>query len=213
MDTWEDIARDEWISDLYSDFARDVLEGRDDLYGQVIDHFAAERLQSFYVENPTVAKPALLALTEARALVKAHPSAAVVLAVTATEVGLKSTLLKPILHGLVHLDTVAAMIAELVPDQRNDKFKDVLFTILRECGGVDLRSHTRPGGTRKLWDEIAEIQRVRNRVVHRADQASPEEARTAVDIATVVVEQLFPTVVNNLGLHVHAGLAVCGKQH
>lgn len=135
------------------------------------------------------------------------------MATIATEVGLKSTLLKPILHGLVHMETVAAMIADLVPDQRNDKFKDVLCTILRECGGVDLQSHTRVGTTRRLWDEITEIQRVRNRVIHRAEQASAEEALTAVQIAAVVVEQLFPAVVNKLGLHIHERLEVCGKEH
>ena len=33
MDDWEDIARNEFIDELYSDFARDVLGGRDELYG------------------------------------------------------------------------------------------------------------------------------------------------------------------------------------
>jgi len=40
MDDENDIARDEFISELYSDFARDVLTGRDDLYGQVAGFFS-----------------------------------------------------------------------------------------------------------------------------------------------------------------------------
>ena len=51
MDTWEDITRNEFIDELYSDFARDVLSGRDELYGEVINQFTSERLQSFYINN------------------------------------------------------------------------------------------------------------------------------------------------------------------
>src|SRR5260370_38191101 len=103
-DTWEEAAQEAFIDELYEDFANDRLSERGDLYTDVIEQFTTERLQSFYIDNPAVAMPALEALTEARALVNAHPSAALVFAVTAADVGLKTTLLKPILHGLVHAD-------------------------------------------------------------------------------------------------------------
>lgn len=48
MNDEDDYARDGFISELYSDFARDVLAGQDDLYGQVVDKFAMERLQAYY---------------------------------------------------------------------------------------------------------------------------------------------------------------------
>ena len=43
---YDDYARDEWISSLYEDFAKDMLSGRDDLYGEVIAQFTSERLHS-----------------------------------------------------------------------------------------------------------------------------------------------------------------------
>lgn len=46
MEEWdEDYARDEFIGSLYQDFANDVLAGKDELYGEVIDQFALERCQ------------------------------------------------------------------------------------------------------------------------------------------------------------------------
>jgi hypothetical protein len=51
MNTEEENAREEFISDLYSEFANDVLAGRDELFGQVIDRFAKDRLRSFYLDN------------------------------------------------------------------------------------------------------------------------------------------------------------------
>jgi hypothetical protein len=126
--------REQFMPELYEEFAKDVLSGTDDLYGEIISQFTSERLQSFYLANPTVAAPALNALGEARALKLDHPSAALVFAAIGIEVGLKTTLLRPILHGMVSIDSAAALVAGLIPDQHNDSFKKVLFGILKEVG-------------------------------------------------------------------------------
>jgi hypothetical protein len=212
MDDYEDYARDEWISSLYSDFAKDVLAGRDDLYGEVINHFASERLQSYYAANPRVAERALWALDQARSLLLTHPAACLVLAVTAAEVGLKSGLLKPILHGLVHDEAIAVVIAELVPEQRNDKFQRLLFGILKEYGGIDFRTFKRLGVGPTLWEELQEAQSLRNSVVHRAEAVAPADAKKAVEVASVVVETLFPAVIAKLGLDADAQLVVSVKK-
>jgi len=211
-DEW-DAARDEFINDLYNDFARDVLSGRDDLYREVVEQFTVERLQSYYLDHPKLAEPALWALQEARAVVVGHPASALVFGTIAPEVGLKATLLKPILFGLVHTDSVAAFIAELIPEQRNNRFRDVLFAILQEFGGVDLKSFTRVGCSKTLWQEISDTQERRNAVLHRAEQVTASDADRAVEIARTVVEDLFPTVIRKLGLHLHGQVEVCGKRH
>jgi hypothetical protein len=208
---WED-AQDEWISSLYSDFAQDVLAGRDDLYGEVINQFTSERLQSYYLENPHVLDRALWALTEARSLLTTYPSAALILAVAAAEVGLKSGLLKPILHGLVHDDAMAVVIAELVPERRDSQFKKLLFMILKEYGGVDLQTFKRSSSTVTLWAEIEATQKIRNRVVHCAEQATGSDAQNALAIASVINESLFPAVISALGLQVDASFGVSTKK-
>lgn len=210
---WEEYARDEFISDLYSDFAKDVLAGRDDLYGEVIDKFTSERLVSFYINNPRIAEAGIWALNEANAVFANHPSAALVVAAAATEVVLKATLLKPILHGLVHEEALAGFIVELVPEQRNDKFKGILFAILSVYGGIDFRTHKRGGIAQKLWDEIGTIHSLRNGVVHRAEPVDAAAAQHAIDVATALLYDVFPKVLTKLGLHTHGQLEVCGKKH
>jgi hypothetical protein len=208
MDDEFDVARDEWISSLYDDFAKDVIAGRNDLYREVVEQFTSERLQSYYVSNSGVVQRAVWALDEARNLLTAHPEASIVCAVTAAEVGLKSGLLKPVLHGLVHDDAMAVIIADLVPDQRNNKFQSLLFGILREYGALDLSVFKRPGVAQTLWEETLTMQKLRNGVVHRGEAASSADAKKAIEIAATIVETLFPAVVSKLGLQTDAQLKV-----
>ena len=196
------------IDSLHSDFAADVLAGRDGLYGEIVDQFAQERLQSYYVQNPSVVLPACWALEQARVLLRDHPEASLVFAVTAAEVGLKSGLLKPILHGLVHDEAFAAIIANLMPRQRNQQFRDLLFAILGNYGGVDLAAFMRQGASATLWEEMEQDQQRRNRVVHRAQKVDVQHAQLAVEVAATVVEQLFPTVILTLGLKMDGYLVV-----
>ena len=200
MEDWEDYARDDFINSLYEDFARDVLAGRDELYGEVINQFTLDRLQSYYLANPGVASRARWALDQATGFLAAHSEAALVFAAMAAEVVLKAGLLKPILHGLVHDESLALIIAELVPEQRNKAFQRLLFGILREYGGLDLGTFKRPGISKTLWDEMEFVQQRRNALIHRAEPVPQVDAQLAVDIARVLVHDLFGQVVRKLGL-------------
>jgi hypothetical protein len=205
---YESQLREQFMPELYEEFARDVLSGKNDLYGEIVEQFASERLQSFYLTNPDLAACALSALEEARALKIQHPSAALVFAAIAVEVGLKTTLLKPILHGLVHTDSAAALIAGLVPDQHNDDFKRALLGILKEVGGVDLLAFKRSGCNQTLWEEIRNTRALRNQVMHGAGAVSLVEAEHAIEVASTVVEDLFPQVIAALGLKTDKRLRV-----
>ena len=104
---------------------------------QAIDEFTAELLQSYYRSNLLLAKPAFDTLIEARNLMKTSITAAFVFSAIAMEVALKETLLKPIVHGLVHAGSVASLVTDLVMGHRSmDRYKDLLLQVLREHGGV-----------------------------------------------------------------------------
>ena len=208
MDDEHDYQYDDMISSLYSDFAQDVLAGRDDLYGEIVTQFTMDRLQSYYIQNPQVAVRARWALDQARSLLPDHPEASLVFAAAAVEVGLKSGLLKPILHGLVHDEGMAAIIADLIPQQRNRQFRELLFGILTNYGGVDITAHKRDGINKTLWEEMSEVQERRNRVAHRAESVDVAEATLAVEIGGIIVETLFPAVIGNLGLKTDDNLLV-----
>jgi len=200
--------REQFIPELYEDFAREVLSGKNDLYGEIIDQFTSERLQSFYLEHPNVAERARNVLQEARVLKVIHPTAALLFAAIAIEVGLKTTLLKPILHGIVNVDSAATLVASLVPDQHNDTFRKVLFGILKEVGGVDLLAYKRPGYDQTLWEETAKLRKQRNEVMHKAVEVTMADAERSIEIASTVIEVLFPKVITELHLKIDGNLRI-----
>jgi hypothetical protein len=101
--TPDEYAQEEWFSELYEEHRQRALE-----------EFKQERLQSYFVSAPEIAKAPYILFQEARAVASSSPSAALVLAAAAAEVGVKSVFLKPIVVGLVHSDALAGHIADLV---------------------------------------------------------------------------------------------------
>jgi hypothetical protein len=199
MSMTEDEARyDQWLVELQSEHSNEAIK-----------EFTVERLQSYYLKDPLLASASSHSLRESRALLPEHPSAALVFGTTAIEVGLKVVLLKPIVYGLVHDASTAGLITDLAVSHGADKYRNLLFHILSEFGGVDLWKFSRTSSKKPLWEEIRMIQERRNAVLHRAETASNKEAEQSVAIAAVVLEDLFPAVVINLGLHLHNGIRIC----
>jgi len=206
---------DKYIYDaMYDDY---VLEKEwQDVYAELsreaVTTFTVERLRSYYSAHPRVAEAALRWLAESRKLLLEHSSAALVFAASALEVGLKETLLRPVVYGLVHAESVASLVAELTLRHTGfDRYRDLLFQILSQYGGVDLRDFSREGSHKTLWEEIKEVQSRRNDVLHRAEPASAEDAARSIAVASTVLEVVFPAVVNSLGLHLHQEGRLCNE--
>jgi hypothetical protein len=197
--TEDEYAYDQYMSDLYAERKKEAVE-----------EFTAERLRSYYGDNKLLAKPALEALATAKTLVGVNASAGFVFAAVATEVGLKETLLKPIVSGMVHTSSVASLITNLVVSHQSmDRYRELLIQTLREHGGVDLDTYKRAGSTKPIWEEIREVQNRRNLIVHRAELASTDHTALALGVAATIVEDLFPKVVQKMGLHIHEGFRIC----
>jgi hypothetical protein len=204
-DPW-DAEREAALESLYEDFQRDPATKEifyEQLYDEIVGDFTDSRMRSFYVNEPEVAVPALRALADARSLRSQHSTAAFLFAVVAAEVGLRSVLLKPIIYGLVHSATAAALITELAIAHKDEGFIKVLLDLLATHGGVDPRTYRRSGSSKSLWEELRTVGRKRNRVVHQAESASAEEAELAIDVAACILENLFPAVASKLGFHLH----------
>lgn len=202
MSMSEDEARyEEWMDQLYREHKE-----------QAIEEFATDRLRSFYLQNPSLLKRPVDALQEARKLLGNHVVAAQVFAAIAAELGLKVALLKPVVHGLVHSDSTAEMIADLaLRHSRFDFFRNLLSQILADHGGLDLNTHMRPGATKILRVEIEEIQKCRDHIVHRGDSATRAQAEQAIAVAEAIVEVLVPAVISHLHLHLHDGTVYGAK--
>jgi len=177
---------------------------------QAIQEFIDERLQSYYGEHRLLAEPAFGAFSEAKRLMQTYATAAFLFSSIAVEVGLRETLVKPIVFGLVHTVSVASFITNMVlsrPDRR--KYRDLLWHLLREHGDVDLYSYKRPKSSQSIWDEILDVKNKRDLIVHQAQTATSDEANLALGVASTILEIFFPTVVGRMGLHLHEGFRIC----
>jgi hypothetical protein len=203
MSMTEDEARyEQWLDELYREHSE-----------QAIEEFIADRLQSFYLQNPIVAEPAAAALVKAREYFQNDPTVALILAAISMEVVLRIVLLKPIVFGLVNNEPTAGLITDIVLTQNfTDKFGKFLLKILNEHGGVDLKEWKRSGLAKGLWEEIKEVRDKRNPVIHSAETVSADQAAQAIDVASELLERVFPAVVQKLSLHLHDGVRVCNNK-
>ena len=194
-----DYMEEQYMSELYEEHKKEAIE-----------EFTVERLQSYFLANKLLAKPAVAALSQARTLVTANATAGLLFSVIAIEVGLKTTLLKPIVYGLVHTDSIAALITDLTVSHTGmDRYRGLLLQILQEHGGVDLENYKRLKSNKTLWEETKEVQKLRNAMMHRAETVSEEQADLALCVGSEILERIFPSVVEAIGLHLHDGYRIC----
>ena len=152
-------------------------EARDEMYYQIgqelypdhkaqaIEEFTAERLRSFYIANSTVMGPAVDSLQEGRKLQElGHHAAAVVFFVTAIELLLKATLLKPVVHGLVHNEGLANVIVQQSLGQAGfDRYTSLLEKLFAELLAMDIKKVSRKEVSDPLLSECTAQQLLRDR--------------------------------------------------
>ena len=172
--------------EAYERMVEEILEENKD---EIIDKFVAARMESYYLNHPDLDDPAKSALQEARDLLDSSPTASLVFSRSATEIALRDVLLRPVVYGMVHDESAANVISELVLGNR--KFTALLFSIL-ETHGVDLKNTNRPKSADNLWKEIEEVKELRNRILHYGEKATREDGETSLDLAEIIIEGVFP---------------------
>jgi len=149
-------------------------------------------------------RPAVDAIQEGERLsANGHHAAAVVFFVTAIEVLLKATVLKPIVHGLVHSAGLAEVIVEQALGQSGfDRYTKLLSKLYREFSDLDINSIAREGSKQNLLAECTGLQSIRNKVIHQGAQCSEEDAALGLLVAIAVYENIVFPVLAALGLTV-----------
>jgi hypothetical protein len=200
-----------------SDADRDEMYERlsEELYpqhrDQAVVEFTSERLRSFYVANSLVMQPAIKAIQEGQHLLRnGHWSAALVFFVTAIEVLLKATLLKPVVHGLVHSEGLANAVVEQALGQTGfDRYTGLLAKLFTELIDMDIRSVKIAGSAQKLLEECTALQSERNAIVHRGASSNEERAKRARRVASAVLDLIVHPMLLHLDLHAAENGEIC----
>ncbi len=200
MDPWEaeqEAAHDRFVDSLAKELYQEHKE-------QAIQEFVAERMKSYYGHHPEVAVGALKFLRKAKEFIDLEPTSSLLLSSTSCEVILKSVLLKPVVFGLVHTESLADLVADILVKQTGvDRFKELVFKILDHHIDFEngIAHYRRKNSAEALWVERTRIQEVRNRIIHRAEFCSSENARLSFEVAATFFG-LTKMLVENIGYEV-----------
>lgn len=187
--------------DLHDAIARELYPEHKE---RAIGEFTKERLRAYYKGNPRVMRPAVDAIQEGKRLAEnGHHSAALVFFVTAIELLLKATVLKPVVHGLVHNTALADIIVEQALGQTGfDRYTKLLSKLYVELAAIDINAITRPASNKKLLTECETLQRERNKIIHQGATCAPDLAQEGLHVAVAVYEQIVRHMLHALGLTV-----------
>lgn len=204
MDDEFDIACEEMYARLADELYPEHKE-------QAVQEFAIDRLRSYYLANPDVAKPAVFMLRNAEQLFQLHQyEAALVFAVSSIELFLKATLLRPVIYGLIHSEAVAEVIVnETLSQSGLKRYHKLLGKLFNHLTGSPLAEIKRDGESKTLLKEIEALQEQRNKVVHQGFQANRIEANQALNVAHAVFSQVLGEVLWSLGLEARKGEGIC----
>ncbi len=195
---WYEAEQEEAYSAMMDSLAEELYPEHKE---QAIDEFIDDRLKSYYLDNNEIAVNAVSFIKQAKESVSLDPTASLIYSSIATEVVLKSILLKPVVFGLVHTESLAELISSMLLKQNGvDRFKKLVFSILEShiefADGIE--NYKRDGSNIGLWNERAEIQKTRNDVMHKAQRCSIEQAEASYSVA-VVFFRLTELLINNIG--------------
>ena len=171
---------------------------------RAIAEFTYARLNSYYLKHPEVMRPALVAYKEARGLHESkHYSAALVFFVTSIELSLKDTLLRPVVYGLVHSETLAdAIVQHTIGQAGFDRYKKLLSKLFVDIADIDLATVRRDGAGKALLEEASDVQIIRNKILHQGAICSEAESSLAKEVTELVFAKIVSPMFNELGLSV-----------
>lgn len=195
---WYEAEQEEAYSAMMESLAEELYPEHKE---QAIDEFIDERLKSYYLTNNDIAVNSISFIKRAKELISSDPTASLIFSSIATEVILKSVLLKPVVYGLVHTESLAELISSMLLKQNGiDRFKALVFSILESYIEFEegIEKFKREGSEINLWNERAEIQTTRNNIMHKAKSCTIEQAKTSFLVA-VVFFRLTELLINNIG--------------
>jgi hypothetical protein len=175
----QESAREDFLNSIAMELYPDHKE-------QAIDEFIMERLKSYYLEYPDSAVKISLFIKNSERVLQAEPTYSLLLSVAATESIIKTLLLKPLIYGLVHTDSLAGYVSDLLVKQSGmDNVGKLVFKLFDEfiyCAD-GFENYKRAGNSISLWQERKQYNDIRNLVAHRTEFCSQQDANESLAVA------------------------------
>lgn len=189
--------QDAAMDDFYDKISEELFPEHKEI---AIEGFIKERMQSYYLKNPNIIYPAMECSNHGGMLMDVSDRCALVMFTTAIELYLKSVLLKPVLFGMIHNESIAGLIVESSVGQAGfSRYNKLLGALCLHAANVDL-SKIKGFQNKPILEEAGEVQTIRNKVVHQGYQATAVDMGKAKNIAYLMLTEVVEPVLNNLDL-------------
>jgi hypothetical protein len=198
-----DAAYEEGMASLYEQFEM-----------QYENEFIYKRIEKFYTDNPHIAKTPLKNLYDAKDLFnKKHYTSAFIHAVISIEVGIKSVVLKPILYSLAINDEAGHLLYKQTFKQKSLEYIDSFYyQTLEDITELNFKNKTRNNTKLTIWKEWAELQKLRNDVLHQGLPVEELDAEKAINMACYVCDEIIPFVLDRFLFHIENEVIQSGSR-
>jgi hypothetical protein len=171
---------------------------------QAISEFTQERLKSFYIKSPLVMRMAVASLQQGKSLLSDNYFApSLVSFMSAIELLLKATLLRPVVYGLVHHESLAEIIVKHALGQSGfDRYEDLLSDLFLSLANMDIKNVKRENSNKTLLAECKCLQKIRNDIIHKGETCQQDDAELALSVSVAVFEKIVMPMLYSLGLTV-----------
>lgn len=190
--TLQEAEFEQGMEELYKEFKR-----------QYEDEYIFDQIQSYYKNNPDIPKTTLNYYREAQFhFSQNYHISAFLLATISIEVGIKVIILKPILFSLAFDKTAGELLYDATFKRKSiPEIPNLYYQILQDTTGFDLKNYVRAGEIKTLWNELLEVQKLRNEVTHQAKIISEQDARQVLSIAQSIYEDVIPKILDSWHFH------------
>ena len=191
-------ARDAAMDEMYDRMSDELYP---DHKARAIEEVTTKRFHAYYKQHSFVMRPAVDMVQEGNKLKdEGHFAAAVVFYMTAVEILLKATVLRPVILGLIHNEELAAIVVDhTLTGTGFDRYTKLLAGLFDELVGIKLDSIKAESG-KTILAECTDLQNLRNGVIHRGESRTEEEANRAHTTANAVFHLLVDPMICALGL-------------
>ncbi len=189
------------MEEFYDQISRELYPEHKE---QAIEEFTEEKLKLYYLSNPEVMRPAVLAIKEANwQLEQERFSAALIHYVTAIEILLKATLLRPVLIGLIHNENLAEIMVKHILGQTGIvRYKDLISKLFNKLTGINFTELKLEESRKTLFAECEELQIIRNKIIHQGTTCLMTEAVQGKRVSEAVYQKIVFPMLNTIGLTV-----------
>jgi len=167
---------------------------------QAIDEFIEERMRSYFLKYSGIIQAPIECFFHAVDLQQVSPRCALVMYTSTIELYLRAVLLKPVLYGMIHNESVAELIVRSSVGQSGfNRYKKLLASLCHHAAEIELSDLKGLDG-KPIIQEASEVYDIRNRVVHQGYQATTREMERARNIAVQILTKVVEPVLHNLNL-------------